>query len=76
MAKYTILIIVIAGLTLGGMKLEAKQKISLDENKMILIDGKSFFPIGSYYLPKSEEPYVELAEAGFNLIRCGFSKEQ
>lgn len=42
----------------------------------LIVDGEPFFPIGIYYLPKSEKPYAELAEAGFNLVRCKLSKEE
>jgi hypothetical protein len=35
---------------------------------MMVIDGKRTFIIGSYHLPKSENPYQTLAENGYNLI--------
>lgn len=37
-------------------------------------DGKTLFPIGSYDLPKEDAKLKELADAGFNFIRCS-SKE-
>ncbi len=40
----------------------------------IVKDGKTFFPIGSYDLPKEDAKLTELAAAGFNFIRCN-SKE-
>ncbi len=43
---------------------------NVDAVYTILVDGKRFFPIGIYYIPKSQEPFKELAEAGFNLVRC------
>ncbi len=46
-----------------------QHKISVAKSGTILVDGKPFFPIGSYYLPKSEHPYKELADAGFNLVQ-------
>jgi hypothetical protein len=48
-------------------------KLSADNT--ILVDGERFFPIGIYYIPKSDEPFRELAEAGFNLVRCGSEDE-
>jgi len=32
--------------------------------------GKRIFPIGSYYMPQDDEELKEMADAGFNLIRC------
>ena len=43
-------------------------KLSADNT--ILVNGKRSFTIGIYYIPKSDEPFRELAEAGFNLVRC------
>ncbi len=40
----------------------------------IIKDGKRLFPIGMYYMPKEDQQLKELADAGFNLIRC-HSKE-
>ena len=48
----------------------------IENGMQLIVDGKPFFPIGIYYLPKSEHPYAELAEAGFNLVRCELSEEQ
>lgn len=47
----------------------------LDKDNTLMVNGKRFFPIGIYYIPKSQEPFKELAEAGFNLVRCD-SKDQ
>jgi hypothetical protein len=47
----------------------------LAPDNAILADGRRFFAIGIYYVPKSEEPFRELADAGFNLVKCG-SKEE
>jgi len=47
----------------------------LSPDNTILADGQRFFAIGIYYIPKSDEPFRELAEAGFNLVKCD-SKEQ
>ena len=43
---------------------------SLDKDNTLMVDDKRFFSIGIYYIPKSQEPFKELAEAGFNLVRC------
>lgn len=43
--------------------------VTYDDDGMLLIEGKRTFILGSYHLPKSEQPYQELAEAGFNLLR-------
>ncbi|MBM3238613.1 hypothetical protein FJZ31_20145 [Candidatus Poribacteria bacterium] len=48
----------------------------IENGTRLFVDGKPFFPIGIYYLPKSENPYAELAEAGFNLVRSDLSEEQ
>ena len=37
-------------------------------------NGKKFFPIGMYYVPEDEAKLKEMADAGFNLVRC-HSKE-
>ena len=47
----------------------------LSPDNTILADGQRFFAIGIYYIPKSDEPFRELAEAGFNLVKCD-TKEQ
>jgi len=39
-----------------------------DQDGMMLIDGKRTFIIGSYHLPKNENPYEELTANGYNLI--------
>lgn len=33
-------------------------------------DGNRMFPIGSYYLPGEAQKLRELADAGFNIVRC------
>ena len=47
----------------------------LSPDNTILVDSARFFAIGIYHIPKSDEPFRELAEAGFNLVHCG-SKEE
>jgi hypothetical protein len=43
---------------------------SLDKDNTLVVNGKRLFPIRIYYISKSQEPFKELAEAGFNLVRC------
>ena len=50
-------------------------QVGIDEDGMILIENQRTFIIGSYHLPKSDSPYAELANAGFNLVRSAASKE-
>ncbi|NIA28425.1 MAG: hypothetical protein GWP06_00760 [Actinobacteria bacterium] len=50
-------------------------KTNIDKDGMLLIDGQRTFIIGSYHLPKSEKPYRELAETGFNLLHVGASED-
>ena len=52
------------------------KKFDHDIDGMLLIDGKRTFVIGTYHLPKSENPYRELKEAGFNYLRVSAKKEQ
>lgn len=40
----------------------------------LIENGKRLFPIGSYYMPQDDKELKEMADAGFNLIRCN-SKE-
>lgn len=47
----------------------------LNEDRAIVVNGKKFFAIGIYSIPKSNEPFKELSEAGFNLVRCGSKDE-
>ncbi|MGV8134868.1 MAG: hypothetical protein AB2L20_06620 [Mangrovibacterium sp.] len=37
-------------------------------------DGKRLFPLGIYYMPKDDQKLMDIANAGFNIIRCD-SKE-
>lgn len=50
-------------------------QIKIDDDGMISIDGRRTFIIGAYHLPKSDAPYEELAQAGFNLVRVSAAKE-
>lgn len=45
-----------------------------EDDGAITVDGKRTFIIGSYAAAKSDRPYAELAEAGFNLVHAGPDK--
>lgn len=45
--------------------------LSFDTDGAILVNGKRTLVIGSYYTAKSDRPYGEMADAGFNLVRAG-----
>ncbi len=47
-----------------------------DDDNMILVDGKRTFIIGSYHLPKTADPFAELARNGYNYAHAGFDKAQ
>jgi hypothetical protein len=55
---------------------KAIKRFDFDTDGMLLINGKRTFIIGTYHLPKSENPYRELKEAGFNYLRVSAKKEQ
>ncbi|HOT49337.1 MAG TPA: hypothetical protein P5318_06040 [Candidatus Hydrogenedentes bacterium] len=42
--------------------------VAFDDDGMITINGKRTLIVGSYYAAKSDRPFDEMAEAGFNLI--------
>lgn len=64
-AILTSLLILMAAAAFGG--------IGYDSDGMLLIEGQRTFIIGSYHLPKSDSPYRELHDNGFNLLRTGAS---
>lgn len=45
--------------------------LSFDNDGTILVNGKRTLIIGSYYAAKSDRPYQEMADVGFNLVRAG-----
>jgi len=47
-----------------------------DDDNMMLVDGKRTFIIGSYHLPKTDDPYAELSRNGYNYAHAGFDKVQ
>jgi len=48
---------------------------AFDDDGMITVDGKRTLIIGSYSEAKSDRPYAELAEAGFNLVHTGANSD-
>lgn len=50
-------------------------KTAFDDDGMITVNGKRTLIIGSYYDAKSDRPFAEMAEAGFNLVRTDGSAE-
>ncbi|MFO7976842.1 MAG: hypothetical protein R6V12_19700 [Candidatus Hydrogenedentota bacterium] len=50
--------------------------VQYDDDGMITVNGRRTLIIGSYYAAKSDRPYAELADAGFNLVRTGGSTEE
>ena len=70
----TLIILIIMSITIGGCMREEPvpaEKLYWDDDGMLIINGKRTFIIGSYHLPKAEEPYRVLKENGYNLIRIG-----
>jgi hypothetical protein len=69
-------------LCLTGMFLAAALQASaaplataFDDDGMVTVNGKRTLIIGSYYGAKSDRPFEELSEAGFNLVHSGADKE-
>lgn len=50
-------------------KVNTMAKYSSAEDGMLLIDGKREFIIGSYHHPKTENPFKELSDNGYNYVR-------
>ncbi|MBN1351760.1 hypothetical protein JXJ21_20275 [candidate division KSB1 bacterium] len=53
-----------------------EKKVRIDDDGMLVIEGKRTFILGSYHLPKSNQPFRELAESGFNLVHVSADQEQ
>lgn len=58
-------------LVLAPLALAQPYTLTWDTDGTILVNGKRTLIIGSYYAAKSDRPYAEMAEAGFNLVRAG-----
>jgi hypothetical protein len=63
----------LAGVTLMacGVAMAQPYELAYDTDGAILVNGKRTLIVGSYYAAKSDRPYGEMAEAGFNLVRAG-----
>ena len=48
---------------------------AFEDDGMITVNGKRTLIIGSYYEAKSDRPYADMAEAGFNLVRTNGTTE-
>lgn len=60
--------------TLSFSATAAARVTAFDDDGAVTVDGKRTFIIGSYAAAKSDRPYAELAEAGFNLVNAGPDK--
>ena len=54
---------------------EIRAKFSFDEDGMLLIKGERKFIIGSYHLPKTEDPFNTLAFNGYNYTKVSDAAE-
>ncbi len=54
---------------------EIDKKFHWDDDGMLVIDGKRTFIIGSYHLPKGDDPYGKIAKKGYNYVRANASQE-
>jgi len=71
--------VAVAGLVVvlaAGATGAAPLTIRYDDDGMITVNGQRTLIIGSYYPAKSDRPYGELADAGFNLVRTGGGAEE
>jgi hypothetical protein len=67
--NFYLLFISIMMSTCHQTKIEKSNSLPYDTDGMLMIDGKRTFILGSYFKSKSDNPFQELSEAGFNLIR-------
>lgn len=73
---FAIILVLIWSLAFWSRKAHANPiESKLSSDNTILIDDERIFAIGIYYIPKSDKPFHELSEAGFNLVQC-HSKEE
>ena len=52
-----------------GQQQKSESGFGYDDDGMFVKGGRRTFIVGSYYLPKSDDPYKNMAELGYNLIR-------
>jgi len=55
---------------------QIQQKVMIDDDGMLIINGQRTFIIGSYNLAKSGQPFQELADTGFNLVHVAADSQQ
>ncbi len=71
--------VLVAAIVLTGAAAAANAAtlvVDYDNDGTITINGERTLIIGSYYAAQSDQPYAELAEAGFNLVRTGRNIEE
>ncbi len=52
------------------------QAVRVDSDGMLVIDGERRFITGVYQLPKVEDPWREVKEAGFDVVHLGSRQEE
>ncbi len=55
---------------------DIKKIFYYDDDGMIVLNKQRIFFVGTYHLPKSENPYEELSKAGYNLARTSAKQEE
>ena len=68
-------IILLTANSCNEKKSEARAKFSFDDDGMLLIKGERKFIIGSYHLPKTEDPFNTLASNGYNYTKVSDAAE-
>jgi len=63
-------------LSAAALAAENEKAVRIDNDGMLVVDGERLFILGSYQMPKVAEPWREMAEAGFNLIHTGASRQE
>jgi len=59
-----------------GQAAAAGNIVTIEKGGHLLLNGKRFFPLGLYAKPKGDNPYKQMAEAGFNLVQSGFDPKE
>lgn len=54
-----------------GQALAAGNIVTIEKGGHLLLNGKRFFPLGLYAKPNGDDPYGQMAKAGFNLVSTG-----
>jgi len=69
LTRVILVVIFLLAVSCTGNEPPTQRKYRWDDDGMLVIDGERTFIIGSYHLPKAKDPYRELSENGYNLIR-------